>query len=268
MEGSIRKAQDTVWTIKNKCITTWIPTHGIWLWTLGASGDFGSRSSPPQTAKRKQLKGETWIKVSLQPDEIERSPNDVVAHLTRENRELHASLEAKAADLYRHMCDTRSCELTLNAVEKLPTDFNPVEVSFPHDLFFILSFIHSFIILIIIENSGFIQSPVLAFPLISLTVKMNLEPACILSLKIILVIPQNNEMLLFSRRLREAKWSNDLYKLYLAPVSQRLWVQIPYGPEFFFQVLFSTTRFSSVLSCEELLISSLHRGANMWFSYI
>ena len=71
------------------------------------------------------------------------------------------------------------------------------------------------------------------------------------------------------RQLREAKWSNDLYKLYLAPVSQRSWVQIPYGPEyFFFQVLFSTTRFSSVVSCEELLISSLHRGANMWISYI
>ena len=28
----------------------------------------------------------------------------------------------------------------------------------------------------------------------------------------------------------------------------------------FFQVLFSTTRFSSVLSCEGLLMSSLHRG--------
>ena len=108
-----------------------------------AYGDFGSRSSPPQTAKRKQLKGETWIKVSLQPDEIEQSPNDVVAHLTRENRELNASLEAKAADLYRHICDTRSCELTLNAVEKLPTEFNPVEVSFSHDLSFILSFILS-----------------------------------------------------------------------------------------------------------------------------
>ena len=39
-----------------------------------------------------------------------------------------------------------------------------------------------------------------------------------------------------------------------APVSQRSWVQIPYGPEFF-QVLFTTTRFSSVLSCEDLLIS-------------
>ena len=58
--------------------------------------------------KRKQLKGETWIKASLQPHEIEQSPNDVVAHLTRENRELNASLEAKAADLYRHMCDTHS----------------------------------------------------------------------------------------------------------------------------------------------------------------
>ena len=31
----------------------------------------------------------------------------------------------------------------------------------------------------------------------------------------------------------------------------------------FFQVLFSTTRFSSVLSCEDLLISSLHRIANI-----
>ena len=36
----------------------------------------------------------------------------------------------------------------------------------------------------------------------------------------------------------------------------------------FFQVLFSTTRFRSVLSCEDLLISSLHRNANIWISYI
>ena len=35
----------------------------------------------------------------------------------------------------------------------------------------------------------------------------------------------------------------------------------------FFQVLFSTTRFSSVLSCEDLLISSIHRSANIWISY-
>lgn len=48
---------------------------------------------------------------------------------------------------------------------------------------------------IIIENSGFIKSPVLAFPLVSLKIKKNLEPACMLSLEIILVISQNNDML-------------------------------------------------------------------------
>ena len=36
----------------------------------------------------------------------------------------------------------------------------------------------------------------------------------------------------------------------------------PYGPEFF-QVLFTTTRFSSVLSCKDLLISSFYRSANI-----
>ena len=37
----------------------------------------------------------------------------------------------------------------------------------------------------------------------------------------------------------------------------------------FFQVQFTTTRFSSVLSCEDLLISSLHRSANIWiFIYL
>lgn len=48
---------------------------------------------------------------------------------------------------------------------------------------------------IIIENSGFIKSPVLAFPLVSLKIKKNLEPACMLSLEIILVTSQNNDML-------------------------------------------------------------------------
>ena len=37
----------------------------------------------------------------------------------------------------------------------------------------------------------------------------------------------------------------------------------------FFQVLLTTTSFSSVLSCEDLLISSFHRSANMWiFIYL
>ena len=36
----------------------------------------------------------------------------------------------------------------------------------------------------------------------------------------------------------------------------------------FFQVLLTTTSFSSVLSCEDLLISSLHRSAIMWNFHI
>ena len=36
----------------------------------------------------------------------------------------------------------------------------------------------------------------------------------------------------------------------------------------FFLVLFTTARFSSVLSCEDLLISSLYRSANMWNFHI
>ena len=36
----------------------------------------------------------------------------------------------------------------------------------------------------------------------------------------------------------------------------------------FFQVLLTTTSFSSVLSCEDLLISSFHRSANMWIFHI
>ena len=36
-----------------------------------------------------------------------------------------------------------------------------------------------------------------------------------------------------------------------------------------FRVLFTTTRFSSVLCCEDLLISCLHRSANIWvFIYL
>ena len=43
----------------------------------------------------------------------------------------------------------------------------------------------------------------------------------------------------------------------------KVMVQIPYGPEFFFKILFSTICFSSVLSCEDLLVSSPHRSANI-----
>ena len=55
-----------------------------------------------------KLKGETCNEVSLQPHEIGQSHKNVMAHLIRENRELSASLEAKAVDLYLHMCQNLS----------------------------------------------------------------------------------------------------------------------------------------------------------------
>ena len=45
---------------------------------------------------------------TLQPQEIEQHSNDMVAHLPRENRVLIASLEAKAPELYQHMCQNLS----------------------------------------------------------------------------------------------------------------------------------------------------------------
>ena len=58
MEGSIWKAQDTVWTITNKCITTWIPTRGIWLWTCGAS----------TCAKRREISAQAPIHLKRQKE--------------------------------------------------------------------------------------------------------------------------------------------------------------------------------------------------------
>ena len=53
----------------------WIPTGGIWSRTCGASSGARrteiSAQDPVHLKKRKKLKGETWIKVSLQPQEIE-----------------------------------------------------------------------------------------------------------------------------------------------------------------------------------------------------
>lgn len=53
--------------------------------------------------KRKRLKGETWIKLAIKPEEIEQTPNDVLAQLTQENSKLRATVEEKAAELYDEM---------------------------------------------------------------------------------------------------------------------------------------------------------------------
>ena len=49
------------------------------------------------------MRTETWIKLAIKPEEIQQSPNDVLAQLTQENSELHATVEEKAADLYHEM---------------------------------------------------------------------------------------------------------------------------------------------------------------------
>lgn len=53
--------------------------------------------------KRRRLKGETWIKLAIKPEEIEQTPNDVLAQLTQENGKLRATVEEKAAELYDEM---------------------------------------------------------------------------------------------------------------------------------------------------------------------
>ena len=53
--------------------------------------------------KRKRLKAETWVKLAIKPEEIQRTPNDVLAQLTQQNSQLSATVEERAADLYDEM---------------------------------------------------------------------------------------------------------------------------------------------------------------------
>lgn len=53
--------------------------------------------------KRKQFRSETWINITINPEEIEQSPNDTIAQLTEENSHLRATVEDQAAELYDAM---------------------------------------------------------------------------------------------------------------------------------------------------------------------
>lgn len=50
--------------------------------------------------KRKSLRADSWIKVGIHPEEIRQSPSDVLAQSTKENCNLRATVEEKAAHLY------------------------------------------------------------------------------------------------------------------------------------------------------------------------
>lgn len=53
--------------------------------------------------KRKSLGADSWIKVGIHPEEIRQSPTDVLAQLTKENCNLCATVDEKAAHLYSEM---------------------------------------------------------------------------------------------------------------------------------------------------------------------
>ena len=49
---------------------------------------------------RKRLKAETWVKLAIHPEEIQRTPNDIMAQFTQQNSNLSTTVEERAAELY------------------------------------------------------------------------------------------------------------------------------------------------------------------------
>ena len=50
--------------------------------------------------ERKRLKAETWLKLAINPEEIQRTPNDVMAQLIQQNNKLSTTVKERASDLY------------------------------------------------------------------------------------------------------------------------------------------------------------------------
>ena len=56
---------------------------------------------------RKRLKAETWVKLAKHPEEIQRTPNDIMAQVTQQHSNLSTTVEERAAEL----CDEIHHEL-------------------------------------------------------------------------------------------------------------------------------------------------------------
>ena len=50
--------------------------------------------------ERKRLKAETGLKLAINPEEIQRTPNDVMVQLIQQNSKLSTTVKEKASDLY------------------------------------------------------------------------------------------------------------------------------------------------------------------------
>ena len=53
--------------------------------------------------KRKRVRAETWVKLSIKPEEVKETPKDVVTQLTEQNEDLSKTIDKKAANLYWKM---------------------------------------------------------------------------------------------------------------------------------------------------------------------
>ena len=50
--------------------------------------------------ERKRLKAETWLKLAINPEEIQRTPHDVMTQLIQQNSKLSTTVKERASDLY------------------------------------------------------------------------------------------------------------------------------------------------------------------------
>ena len=50
--------------------------------------------------QRQKIRAETWIKITIKPEEIALTPSDVLAKVTKKNNDLSTTVEEKTAELY------------------------------------------------------------------------------------------------------------------------------------------------------------------------
>ena len=109
MQRNLWEARDSVRLTSSECQAAWLPVRGVCSRSYGArnrgkhSAIFAKDPSHGGRKKEKKIRTETWIKLSIKPEEIKLSPNDVLTKLTEEKGNLRATMEEKAADLYHKM---------------------------------------------------------------------------------------------------------------------------------------------------------------------
>ena len=50
--------------------------------------------------QRKKVRAETWVKITINPEDIALTPSDVLAKVTKKNNDLSTTVEENTAELY------------------------------------------------------------------------------------------------------------------------------------------------------------------------